>query len=693
MSGERARARLAAIVQDSQDAIIAIDARRRVTGWNPGAERLLGYTAEEMVGRPIRDIVPAAEARLHEAFTGRVLKHGEAAQFEGTRVRRDGTTVPIALSVSPIRGATGTVIGVSAIMRDISERKREEARRAELLAQLAEAQERFRSAFEQAPTGVVLISVRPGDASAGCSRRTRRCTRCSAATPASSPALTYLDVIHPDDRDQYAAPLQAVMAGEARELRHEIRFLRADGSEITVAVRATPVRDRDGEPLYLVCHLQDVTEERRQEAQLRHLANHDPLTGLVNRRRFEEEVDRAVAEGRRYEPAGALLVSISTTSSTSTTPTATPPATAARRRRAGDARAAARVGHHRPARRRRVRRDPPARERRGGAQHRRRPARRRSGTTPAWTSTGARSGSAPPSACARSPATGSRAEQLLAEADVAMYDAKEAGRDRATLAARRGATAWRGCASASAGASASATRWTRTGSCSGSSRSWICAPARGRGRSCCCACAIGGELVAPGEFLDVAERFGLIQAIDRWVVAQAIALLAARRAAGEQPTVEVNLSGASITDEEVMEHITAEMTSAPGSTRPASCSRSPRRRRSQHGAGAALRPAPVGSRVPVRPGRLRRRLRLVLLPQAPAVRRDQDRRRLHPRAARARAPTRRRCGRSSTSRARWASRRSPRRPATRRRSSASASWAWTSPRATTSPARSPRARR
>ena len=158
--------------------------------------------------------------------------------------------------------------------------------------------------------------------------------------------------------------------------------------------------------------------------------------------------------------------------------------------------------------------------------------------------------------------------------------------------------------------------------------------ARGHGRSSCCACASATRSSRPGEFLEVAERFGQIQAIDRWVVAQAVRLLAARRAAGEDPTVEINLSGASITDEEVMEHITAEVTNA--RDRP-----DPHRVRDhgdggdqQRGAGPALRPATVGSRVPVRPRRLRGRLRLVLLPQAPALRRDQDRRRLHPRAAR-----------------------------------------------------------
>ena len=157
---------------------------------------------------------------------------------------------------------------------------------------------------------------------------------------------------------------------------------------------------------------------------------------------------------------------------------------------------------------------------------------------------------------------GLTAEQLLAEADVAMYDAKEAGRDRATLAR---------------GAEDSMARMRERFGWSQRIRDALdedrfelweqpildlrtCSRARSE---LLLRMRIGDTVIAPGEFLDVAERFGQIQAIDRWVVAQAVRLLAARRAAGEDPTVEINLSGASITDEAVMEHITAEVTNAP----------------------------------------------------------------------------------------------------------------------------------
>jgi diguanylate cyclase (GGDEF)-like protein/PAS domain S-box-containing protein len=561
-TAERTRARLAALVEDSQDAIIAVDKRRRVTAWNPGAERLLGFRSEEMIGRSVADTVPAEEAARHDALIRRVLEHGEPMQAEGVRRRRDGTAVAVALSASPMRGATGTIIGASAIMRDVSERKRQEAHRNELLGQLAEAEERFRSAFEQAPTGVALVSLRPDSAGRFLQVNPALCEMLGLDADALM-GTTCFDVTHPDDREGHGRPLRAALAGEAHEIRDELRLVRADGGAITVQVRATSVRDRDGAPLYLVCHVQDVTEDRRQEAHLRYLANHDPLTGLVNRRRFEEELDRAVAQARRHEPAGALLVVdldnfkyVNDTFGHAAGDRLLLAAAEAMRSRLRDSDVIGRLGGDEfgvilsrasvedartvaEALLTAIRKD-------AHIEVAGRPVRISAsvGVSPI-------SGGDPLSA-----------EQLLAEADVAMYDAKEAGRDRATLAG--------------AGEDGRARMRQRFG---WSQRIrdalerdlfelWeqpiLHLPTGCRERSeLLLRMRTKDRIIAPGEFLDVAERFGQIQAIDRWVVAQAVRLLAERRAAGEDPTVEINLSGASITDEAVMDHITAEVTNAP----------------------------------------------------------------------------------------------------------------------------------
>jgi two-component system, chemotaxis family, CheB/CheR fusion protein len=132
-TAEELRARLAAIVESSDDAIISKDLQGVVTSWNGGAERLFGYTAAEAIGRPITIIIPAD--RLHEEQTIlERLKRGEPIEhFETTRVRKGGTTIEVSLTVSPVRDGSGRVIGASKTARDITERKRadEELREAD----------------------------------------------------------------------------------------------------------------------------------------------------------------------------------------------------------------------------------------------------------------------------------------------------------------------------------------------------------------------------------------------------------------------------------------------------------------------------------------------------------------------------------------------------------------------------------
>jgi len=147
---DEAGLRLGAIVRSSEDAIVAKDLDGIITAWNPAAERLFGFTAEEAIGRSIRMIVPA-DRQSEEDEVLRRLRRGEAIEhMETVRVRKDGTPVDIALTVSPIRDAAGRIIGASKIARDITERRRAEAERGKLLAAEQAERERAESAEERA---------------------------------------------------------------------------------------------------------------------------------------------------------------------------------------------------------------------------------------------------------------------------------------------------------------------------------------------------------------------------------------------------------------------------------------------------------------------------------------------------------------------------------------------------------------
>ncbi len=131
---EDARPVLAAIVQSSDDAIIGKTLDGVITSWNQAAQRILGYTAAEIVGKPISTLLPPDHSEDMSQILERIRRGERVGHFETQRLAKDGRVVDVSLSISPIRDADGTIIGAAKVARDISERKRAEAEREQLLA-------------------------------------------------------------------------------------------------------------------------------------------------------------------------------------------------------------------------------------------------------------------------------------------------------------------------------------------------------------------------------------------------------------------------------------------------------------------------------------------------------------------------------------------------------------------------------
>ena len=129
---ERDALRLAAIVDSSDDAIVSKDLNSIIQSWNRAAERMFGFTAEEAIGRSIRMIIPPERQREEDDVLDRIRKSQPIRHFETERMRKDGSRLNISLTVSPIKDATGRIIGASKIARDISSQ-------VELIRRLGEA--------------------------------------------------------------------------------------------------------------------------------------------------------------------------------------------------------------------------------------------------------------------------------------------------------------------------------------------------------------------------------------------------------------------------------------------------------------------------------------------------------------------------------------------------------------------------
>src|SRR6185369_15036657 len=128
---EEGRALLAAIIEASDDAIVSKTLDGVVTSWNAGAQHIFGYTSEEMVGQPIERIIPY-ERRDEERDILARLRRGERIEhFDTVRRAKDGRSVDVSLTISPVRDSLGRIIGASKIARDVSDRKRHEAEREE----------------------------------------------------------------------------------------------------------------------------------------------------------------------------------------------------------------------------------------------------------------------------------------------------------------------------------------------------------------------------------------------------------------------------------------------------------------------------------------------------------------------------------------------------------------------------------
>ncbi len=125
---EAAQRRLASAVHTSPDAIVATDLDGTITSWNPGAERLYGYEASEVLGRDVRVLLTPALRGEIDAGLEALRLGGTIESYETTRQRRDGTTVPVSIQASPVRDSSGTITGAASVARDLTERERADAR-------------------------------------------------------------------------------------------------------------------------------------------------------------------------------------------------------------------------------------------------------------------------------------------------------------------------------------------------------------------------------------------------------------------------------------------------------------------------------------------------------------------------------------------------------------------------------------
>jgi len=251
---EEANALLASIVASSTDLIAATSSDGTILSWNPGAEQLLGYTAGEVIGKPITSLSSAHPE--NDAIMSEVLG-GAVRNFDATGFAKDGRTVDLAVTLSPIRNKNGAVSGVAVIARNIGERRR-------AARNLRDREELFRRAFENAPFGMTVSSID--------GRFLQVNSKLCQMLGYSEDELlgrTWRAVTHADDWAAFNAMIRGLLADSSAGGDLETRYVHRSGASVWSHTQVSLVRNEAGDPEYFVAHIEDITLRRRAEEALR----------------------------------------------------------------------------------------------------------------------------------------------------------------------------------------------------------------------------------------------------------------------------------------------------------------------------------------------------------------------------------------------------------------------------------------
>ena len=237
---------LARVVESSDDAIVSKDLNSTIISWNLAAERMFGYTAAEAIGRSIRMIIPA-DRQFEEDHVLSRIRAGEAiTHYETLRMRKDGTPIPISLTVSPIYDDAGTVIGASKIARDISDRKRAELAAARLIAVIESSDD----AIITKNLDSTITSWNPA------------AERMFGYTEAEAIGRSIRMLIPPELQSEEDTVLARIRAGDIVDHYETVRR-RKDGTDLSISLTVSPIRNDTGEVVGASKIARDITERTR----------------------------------------------------------------------------------------------------------------------------------------------------------------------------------------------------------------------------------------------------------------------------------------------------------------------------------------------------------------------------------------------------------------------------------------------
>jgi PAS domain S-box-containing protein len=282
---------LSAIIESAEDAVISKTLDGIITSWNKGAERIFGYTADEVIGKPVTILIPADHENEEPSILARLRAGNRIEHYETIRVRKDGRHIDISLTVSPIRGPNGQIVGASKIARDITEQK--QARKA-----LDEAVERLKLALDAARLGDWSW-----DAKTDLVTMSETAASLFGIPPGSQITWAAMhELLHEEDREMAKVAVEEALANHT-DYDVEYRVPRDGNSEVWVSAKGRGIYDDNGTFVGMLGFVQDISTRKLNEETLRKQA--DALRTLNEAaQKARAEAERAAAEnGRLYRQA------------------------------------------------------------------------------------------------------------------------------------------------------------------------------------------------------------------------------------------------------------------------------------------------------------------------------------------------------------------------------------------------------
>ncbi|WP_394780786.1 EAL domain-containing protein [Undibacterium sp.] len=300
MSSPEELLRFRMALDSSIDAIYLIDREQmRFIDANETATKILGYSRAELLQLGPQDLKPDAGEleRINKRFDEIIHSDAKTGMIETVHQRKDGSRLPVEVYLRAMMSEQRQIL--VAVVRDISSRLQAES-------DLRASEDKFRGIFNQAAIGLAHLTLE-----GRWFQTNKKFSEIVGYSPLEIQNMSFQELTHPGDLQADEEMVRGLIAGQYPNYTKEKRYIHKDGHAVWVNITVSLVYDRNGKPAYAVSAIEDITNRKKIEWDLLHLANHDSLTGLPNRLLIQDRLSQAIVHAhRKGAQAGIILIDI-----------------------------------------------------------------------------------------------------------------------------------------------------------------------------------------------------------------------------------------------------------------------------------------------------------------------------------------------------------------------------------------------